>query len=30
MDLANEIDGALRIKGIKLTRDIRDLKFSIK
>lgn len=30
MDLANEIDSALRIKGIKLTRDKRDLKFSIK
>jgi len=29
-DLANEIDNALRIKGIKLTRDKRDLKFSIK
>jgi len=30
MDLANEIDSALRIRGIKLTRDKRDLKFSIK
>lgn len=30
MDLANEIDSALRIKGIKLTRDKRDLKSSIK
>lgn len=30
MDLANEIDNALRIKGIKLTRDKRDLEYSIK
>ncbi len=29
MDLANEIDNALRIRGIRVTRDKRDLKSSI-